>query len=88
LFVDGSRLARIDPTHPTLRGFELEYHWESVEEEDLTLGIQVLFISAVFGFFVLAGMLFCYTEIDYITTEPNPTSVNVGARNNSGKYRR
>jgi hypothetical protein len=52
-FVDGSKLTRIDPTHPTLRGFELEYHWESVQEEDLSLGIQVLFTSAVLGYLVL-----------------------------------
>eukprot|EP01040_Poterioochromonas_malhamensis_P010785 gene10785-11756_t len=41
----GSQLSRIDPTHPTLRGFELVYTWENVQEEDIALAIQVLFAS-------------------------------------------
>mmetsp|Transcript_21372 Transcript_21372/g.29406 ORF Transcript_21372/g.29406 Transcript_21372/m.29406 type:complete len:221 (+) Transcript_21372:281-943(+) len=49
----GNKLTKLDSSHPALRGFEMEYIWESVQEEDFGLGVIVMFSSAVIGFVTL-----------------------------------
>lgn len=51
--VDGTKITKLDSSHPALRGFEMEYVWESVQEEDFGLGVIVMFSSAVIGFVFL-----------------------------------
>ena len=53
IHLDGPKIKQLDPSHPALRGFQLEYRWESVEEEDFALGVVVMFISALLGFVLL-----------------------------------
>lgn len=65
-FVDGPKIAKIDPSHPTLRGFEIEYIWENVAEDDVLLGAQTLFISTIFGFLVLVTIVLWNTNYDGI----------------------
>jgi hypothetical protein len=55
--IDGPRIDRIDPTHPTLRGFRLSYQWENVQTEDFDLAKKVLLASTL-GLFIF---LFFYT---------------------------
>ena len=68
--LDGSKMARIDPSHPALRGFELQYSWESVQEEDFGLGVQVMFCSCLVAFFVMFLVVVCGSEL----MEPVPRS--------------
>lgn len=53
IIIDGAKIQRVDPTHPALRGFEIVYEWESVQEEDFGLGVIVMFMSAVLSMFVM-----------------------------------
>ena len=81
LHLDGSKLARIDPTHPALRGFELQYKWENVQEEDFGLGAQVMFCSCLISFIVLFLIVICNSElVDVVPMAPSTGS--------SGKYRK
>ena len=57
--IDGKKITRLDPSHPALRGFEMEYRWESVQEEDFDLGVATLFLSAVLGFFLIFFLTVC-----------------------------
>jgi len=63
LYLDGAKIQRVDPTHPALRGFELEYTWESVQEEDFGLGVIVMFISAVVSIFVMICLVLFDSDI-------------------------
>eukprot|EP01036_Dinobryon_divergens_P030212 gene30212-39418_t len=55
-FDHGKKISRLDPSHPALRGFEVEYKWDSVQEEDFELGVATLFLSGVLGFFLIFFM--------------------------------
>ena len=57
--IDGKKISRLDPSHPALRGFEVEYKWDSVQEEDFELGVATLFLSAVLGFFLIFFLTVC-----------------------------
>jgi hypothetical protein len=60
---DTALAPRMDPTHPTLRGFNLEYQWDSVQEEDFAFGVRVLFMSAIIGFIVILSMICSHISI-------------------------
>ena len=60
---DGPKIAKIDPSHPTLRGFEIDYRWESVQEEDFGLGVVVMFTSCLVGFVVLFLLVICNSDL-------------------------
>jgi len=68
------RIKRVDSTHPTLRGFEIEYRWESVQEDDFGMGVTVLFVSALMGFSLLFGMILCHGETVDGPTRPKASS--------------
>lgn len=59
---DGQKRPETKETHPALRGFELEYRWENVAEEDFALGVIFMFWSVIIGFIVLFITIFYYTE--------------------------
>lgn len=61
----------MDPTHPSLRGFEIDYRWESVQEEDFGLGVVVLFSSACIGVFVLFFMIICCGDVEEARSGPS-----------------
>lgn len=56
-------MGMVDPSHPALRGFQLEYRWENVQEEDFGLGVVSMFISALLGFVVIFFMIVCSSEM-------------------------
>lgn len=64
VFLGGPRISKVDPTHPSLRGFEIDYRWESVQEEDFGLGVVVLFGSATIGVVVLFFMVVCCGDVE------------------------
>ena len=52
--VDGAKMtSRIDPTHPSLHGFEIVYKWKNAEVEDPVFGLQVLCGTALIGFMII-----------------------------------
>lgn len=53
LITDNPKLNKIDPSHPTLRGFQLEYEWRDAPIEDPRFGLQVLCFSCFIGFIIL-----------------------------------
>jgi hypothetical protein len=55
----GNAIPKIDASHPALRGFELDYRWESVQEEDFALGVIFMFCSVILGFLILFFMVVC-----------------------------
>lgn len=63
-------MGRIDPTHPALRGFVLQYSWESVQEEDFGLGVQAMFCSCLVAFMVMFLVVVCNSEL----MDPAPRS--------------
>jgi len=68
----------VDPTHPALRGFELQYHWTSVQEEDFGFGVIVMFCSAIVAFVVLFSVVVCNSEL----MDAGPASRPTRARKN------
>lgn len=78
--LDGTKLTRIDPTHPALRGFELQYRWESVQEEDFGLGVQVMFCACLLAFVAVFLVVVCSSEL----VEPIPRTQGPGAGYGSG----
>lgn len=83
--LDGPRLDNIDPSHPALRGFQLFYRWQSIEEEDFQLGQGCLLTITLCCFFVLASL-----TIYWSTPEKMQANANIGSRtfigsSNSGK---
>ena len=60
---DTSLAPRMDPTHPILRGFILEYQWDSVQEEDFAMGVQALFLSVIVGFIAILCMICSHVSI-------------------------
>lgn len=81
--VDGSKISKVDPTHPTLRGFELQYRWENVQEEDFGLGVIVMFCSALTAFFVLFTVVICNSEL--MDSLPSSQSRPVTNRNRKNR---
>lgn len=63
---------KIDPTHPALRGFELMYMWESVQEEDFALGVITMFVCTIIGF----GLLFCLVLCNGESIDPKPRQIS------------
>lgn len=55
--VDNPKLVKIDPSHPTLRGFQLEYEWRDAPIEDPRFGLQVLCFSCFIGFIILVVVI-------------------------------
>ena len=45
----GPPIVRLDASHPSLTAFEISYNWKSVDEEDLPLGISVMFGLTLLG---------------------------------------
>lgn len=80
LVLDGTKLTRIDPTHPALRGFELQYRWESVQEEDFGLGVQVMFCACLLAFVVVFLVVVCNSEL----VEPIPRTSGSGGSAGGG----
>lgn len=57
----GPRIQQLDPSHPSLTGFELVTKWEGVQEENFARGIFVLFWSVLIifiGLFVVVMRTF------------------------------
>lgn len=44
---DGSPLHGFDPSHPALTALEVVYSWDSVQQDDLAMGVTVLFILSL-----------------------------------------
>eukprot|EP00598_Pedospumella_elongata_P017038 CAMPEP_0184993464 /NCGR_PEP_ID=MMETSP1098-20130426/45667_1 /TAXON_ID=89044 /ORGANISM="Spumella elongata, Strain CCAP 955/1" /LENGTH=194 /DNA_ID=CAMNT_0027519303 /DNA_START=97 /DNA_END=681 /DNA_ORIENTATION=+ len=66
----GNKMTKVDPSHPTLRGFELQYQWTSVQEEDFGLGVIVMFCSAIVAFLVLFSVIVCNSELMDVPPTP------------------
>ena len=49
----GPPVARLDASHPSLTAFEISYNWKSVQEEDLPLGISIMFALTLLGIIFL-----------------------------------
>ena len=52
-FVDGNTIHRLDPSHPSLTAFEVEYRWNGSLGQDITLGMYALFVLALLFALVL-----------------------------------
>eukprot|EP01039_Chlorochromonas_danica_P005461 gene5460-6012_t len=78
----GPRLDNIDPSHPALRGFQLFYRWQSLEEEDFPLGQGCLLTITLCCFFVLASLTIYWSAPDKIQSNGN-----IGSRTFSGNSR-
>eukprot|EP01038_Epipyxis_sp_PR26KG_P014601 gene14601-19608_t len=76
----GPKIARLDPSHPALRGFEITYMWENVQEEDFGFGVISLFITSVVAFLTL----FCLV---IFSSDSNPAWVAYNTHMNGGKSR-
>jgi len=76
--LDGDKMTKVDPSHPTLRGFELQYQWTSVQEEDFGFGVIVMFCSAIVAFLVL----FCVIVFNSELMDVPPTPAASRARKN------
>lgn len=89
MVIDGAKIQRVDPTHPALRGFELEYTWESVQEEDFVLGVIVMFVSAVVSIFVMICLVLSNSDIMGASIPSSiKTKQNKGSIGSRGGYRR
>lgn len=89
MVIDGAKIQRVDPTHPALRGFELEYTWESVQEEDFGLGVIVMFVSAVVSIFVMICLVLSNSDIMGASIPSSiKTKQNKGSIGSRGGYRR
>jgi hypothetical protein len=85
---DGTKINRIDPSHPALRGFELQYNWESVQEEDFGLGVQVMFCTCLLAFVVVFLVVVCNSELmDPIPQRPGAAGGGFSGSSGSGKGR-
>lgn len=51
--IDGESIHRLDPSHPSLTAFEVEYRWSGSFGQDITLGIYALFALGLIYFCVL-----------------------------------
>jgi hypothetical protein len=51
--IDGPPISRLDPNHPSLTAFEIEYKWRPIQDQDIEMGIYALFLLAVFFLFGL-----------------------------------
>lgn len=83
-YTDGSRIAKIDPSHPALRGFELQYRWESVQEEDFGLGVQTMFCACLLAFLVMFTVIVCGSEL----MDLSPQSAGSSGGGGSGKMKK
>lgn len=62
-FIDGSKIAsRIDPTHPSLHGFEIVYKWKEAEVEDPVFGLQVLCGTSLIAFMIIFMVIIVNAE--------------------------
>ena len=84
--IDGNRIAHIDPTHPSLRGFEIQYHWENVEEEDFSAGMRALVVSAFLGVLIIFVVVMMNAESAMSSPSNKPAS-GKKATTKSGGYR-
>lgn len=53
------------------------YSWENVQEEDVAVGIQVLFLSVLLGVLGIVGCMMFSIDLDYqplVSTPPNSGS--------------
>ena len=78
-----------------MRGFELEYTWESVQEEDFGLGVIVMFsifvmiCSAVVSIFVMICLVLCNSDIMGASIPSSiKTKQSKGSAGSKGGYRR
>ena len=51
--LDGTRIARLDPAHPSLTAFEVEYKWKGIQEQDVVSGIYAMFILTIIWLIIL-----------------------------------
>lgn len=63
-FADNPKIARLDPSHPSLRGFELEYRWKEAPVEDPLFGLQVLCGTCLIGFMLIFIVVILNAEED------------------------
>lgn len=62
-YKDGSKITtRIDPTHPSLHGFEIVYKWKEAEVEDPIFGLQVLCGTALVAFMIIFMVIIVNAE--------------------------
>jgi hypothetical protein len=61
---DGSPIQRLDPQHPSLTAFDLEYRWEAVQESDLRLGVVAMFVITLLLLCFLVGYITCTYDRD------------------------
>ena len=54
-FIDGPKIPKLDPSHPSLLAFEAIYTWEGIQEEDYAVAIRVMFTSSIV---ILAGLTY------------------------------
>ncbi len=85
LSVDGGRIAHLDSSHPTLRGFELEYKWENAQEEDFRAGLISMFLSCMVGLVAIIGWVFLWSD-STISSQQNVQSSTGSGK--SGKTKR
>jgi hypothetical protein len=65
-----------------LRGFELQYRWENVQEEDFGLGVQVMFCSCLVAVTVLFLVVVCNSDL----METVQASSKAGGSRGGGGY--
>jgi hypothetical protein len=65
----GSTLtSRIDPSHPSLRGFEIAYRWKDAETEDPVFGLQVLCGTTLIAFMIIFIVVIMSAEQEEVPT--------------------
>ena len=88
---DGRPIQRLDPNHPSLTAFDVEYQWEAVQEDDLRIAILVMFVITLLLVGFSVGYITCtYDRPDPVSTAgaaKGKTSVKPNQSNNSGMMR-
>lgn len=47
------KITKLDPHHPSLTAFEIEYKWKGIQDQDIALGIYALFTTSLLLFLVI-----------------------------------
>lgn len=83
VYVDGESIHRLDPTHPSLTAFEVEYRFNgSYGQVDTTLGIYALFSLGLIYF----CLLIYWVRATYKREESSVSRSNSNSNNSSSKY--
>jgi hypothetical protein len=71
--VYGKEIQRLDPDHPSVVGFEIEYVWRAAEDADFSSGIFEMFLMTLIFGVGLICLVLCYDPALTATRAANKT---------------